>query len=57
MTHECLAMLAVASYLFYFQTGKFVSDDDVLAQAEQALKNIGAILEAAGTTEQNGNWG
>lgn len=42
-------------FLLLFQTGKFVSDDDVLAQTEQALKNIGAILEAAGTTEQNGN--
>lgn len=36
------------------QTGKFVSDNDVLAQTEQTLKNLGAILGAAGTTEQNG---
>lgn len=36
-----------------FQTGKFVSDD-VTEQTEQVLKNLRAILTAAGTTEQNG---
>ena len=41
--------------IFYFQTGEFVSDD-VVAQAQQALKNLGAVLRAAGTTEQNGKY-
>jgi hypothetical protein len=37
------------------QTGDFVSTE-VVGQAEQTLKNLGAILEAAGTTEQNGDF-
>lgn len=48
-TEMCSVTLAC-----WIQTGKFVSDVDVVAQAEQSLKNIGAILQAAGTTEQNG---
>jgi 2-iminobutanoate/2-iminopropanoate deaminase len=30
------------------ETGKFVSDTDVRKQAEQVLKNVGQILDAAG---------
>ncbi len=35
------------------KTGEFVSDD-VDPQAEQALKNLGAVLEAAGTSFDKG---
>jgi reactive intermediate/imine deaminase len=30
--------------------GELVGDDDVIAQAEQVLRNVGTVLEAAGLT-------
>ena len=33
--------------------GELVGDDDVIAQAEQVLRNVGAVLEAAGLTFQD----
>ncbi len=44
------------TYLFIFiilQTGGFVSDD-VSAQADQCLKNLGAVLKAAGGSYSDG---
>ena len=46
-------LLFVAGQVARDRDGKLVGPGDAEAQAEQALKNVGAILEAAGATFEN----